>query len=158
MQFFEYADCQSVLMHAQKHIFPHLSLHSTHLPLLIRLLNICPHFSSIVVLFCKLELCETRSLGAFRAPTSIWSPFGPYDFILHTLWPKQMKSKSFQKISKSDSTKFGQKSTVINFQIMVIMVMIVINKVFSGYIHWPRLHQSSLSTDSLTHWRTSLLV
>ena len=28
----------------------------------------------------------TRSLGALRAPTSSWSPFGPLDFVLRALW------------------------------------------------------------------------
>ena len=27
----------------------------------------------------------TRSLGALRAPTSRWRPFGPLDFVLHAL-------------------------------------------------------------------------
>ena len=28
----------------------------------------------------------TRSLGALRAPTSSWRPFGPLDFVLRALW------------------------------------------------------------------------
>ena len=39
-------------------------------------------------------LCETRSLGALRAPTSSWRPFGPafgslglLDFVLRALRP-----------------------------------------------------------------------
>ena len=28
----------------------------------------------------------TRSLGALRAPTSSWRPFGPIDFVLRALW------------------------------------------------------------------------
>ena len=31
------------------------------------------------------EIWVTRSLGAFRAPTSSWRPFGPLDFILRAL-------------------------------------------------------------------------
>ena len=29
--------------------------------------------------------CRTRSLGALRAPTSSWGPFGPLDFVLRAL-------------------------------------------------------------------------
>ena len=31
------------------------------------------------------EICYTRSLGALRAPTSSWGPFGPLDFVLRAL-------------------------------------------------------------------------
>ena len=34
-------------------------------------------FSNIII---------TRSLGALRAPTSSWRPFGPLDFVLRALW------------------------------------------------------------------------
>ena len=32
------------------------------------------------------DLHITRSLGALRAPTSSWRPFGPLDFVLRSLW------------------------------------------------------------------------
>ena len=31
------------------------------------------------------NLFITRSLGALRAPTSSWRPFGPLDFVFHAL-------------------------------------------------------------------------
>ena len=31
------------------------------------------------------EILDTRSLGALRAPTSRWRPFGPIDFVLRAL-------------------------------------------------------------------------
>ena len=34
-----------------------------------------------------LNYTNTRSLGALRAPTSSWRPFGPLDFVLRALWP-----------------------------------------------------------------------
>ena len=33
----------------------------------------------------NIRLLETRSLGAFRAPTSSWRTFGPLDFVLRAL-------------------------------------------------------------------------
>ena len=41
------------------------------------------------ILFVSEQLClfyvYTRSLGALRAPTSSWGPFGPLDFVLRAL-------------------------------------------------------------------------
>ena len=37
------------------------------------------------VLQIKFIIYTTRSLGALRAPTSSWRPFGPLDFILRAL-------------------------------------------------------------------------
>ena len=35
---------------------------------------------------CKASIIfDTRSLGALRAPTSSWGPFGPLDFVLRAL-------------------------------------------------------------------------
>ena len=31
-------------------------------------------------------IIRTRSLGALRAPTSSWRPFGPLNFVLRALW------------------------------------------------------------------------
>ena len=40
----------------------------------------------VVYLQCKENNYDlTRSLGALRAPTSSWRPFGPLDFVLHAL-------------------------------------------------------------------------
>ena len=39
--------------------------------------------------FCEalflLSIIKDRSLGPLRAPTSIWRPFGPLDFVLRAL-------------------------------------------------------------------------
>ena len=37
------------------------------------------------VILCKMQYHATRSLGALRAPTSSWGPFGPLDFVLRAL-------------------------------------------------------------------------
>ena len=39
------------------------------------------------------KLYQTRSLGALRAPTSSWRPFGPLDFALRALRPSDPRKK-----------------------------------------------------------------
>ena len=48
----------------------------------VQLILVCwtKHFLQIVVYYIL-----TRSLGALRAPTSSWRPFGPLDFVLRAL-------------------------------------------------------------------------
>ena len=39
----------------------------------------------MMIVNCEVPIYVTRSLGALRAPTSRWRPFGPLDFVLRAL-------------------------------------------------------------------------
>ena len=63
-------------------------LHCTHCMVLHSLANHLIVFK-VIALYLKLlhgiAIYRTRSLGALRAPTSSWGPFGPLDFVLRAL-------------------------------------------------------------------------
>ena len=62
----------------------------------------------------------TRSLGALRAPTSSWRPFGPLDFVLCTLRQVIVPKKIFIKF------------TMITI-IVITTIIIIIGPFFMSY-------------------------
>ena len=55
------------------------------LVMMIRMMMIMMIRMMIRMMMVIMMMMMTRSLGALRAPTSSWRPFGPLDFVLRAL-------------------------------------------------------------------------